>query len=102
MESWNDSGAEEKGVNGAGETVVEAESTCSTPLSALAKSYLSIREKAGGGEKKSERERVEEREVAKGTSGSQINIRLMSLAAGLLPPLPLMLLLREEGEIAWV
>lgn len=37
--------AEEKGVNGAGETVVEAESICSTPLSALTKSYLSIREK---------------------------------------------------------
>lgn len=68
-------------------------------LSALTKSYLSIRQ--GVREEEGNREWEREREpVASCGLCSQISIRLMSLAPGLLPPL-LMLLPREGGEIGF-
>lgn len=86
-------------MNGARETAVEAESICSTPFC----SHQIISQHQTESERGRKKQRERERElVASGGLCSQISIRLMSPAPGLLPPLLLMLLPREGGAIAEV
>lgn len=82
------------------ETAAEAESICSTPLCSpmLSPNHISVSGKERESTKETERGR-EKQPVASSGVCSQISIRLMSQAPGLLPLL-LMLLPREGVEIS--
>lgn len=87
-------------MNSARETAAEAESICSTPLCSplLSPNHISVSGREWESMKETERGR-EKQPVASSGVCSQISIRLMSPASGLLPLL-LMLLLREGVDIA--